>query len=223
MGLQSRLQGMRSAKFVGVAALADEAERLLRATGGIAQERGTVSEIPDERTVRFYLGEGLIEPTDERQGSASVYGYRHLLQLLVVKKLQAEHLAIKKIRELVTGLDNSELESLLGESHSERLLRGDPMNYLQSLLVNAAPREVHFDAQVSHSMSTPMMSGIADPLFLPDVTTHWERMEIADGLELHIRDDYEVPGSTRDLKRLAGWILTALQNYGKKTGKKEGK
>ncbi len=68
-----------------------------------------------------------------------------------------------------------------------------------------------------------MMSGIADPMFLPDVTTHWERMEIADGLELHVRNDYKVPVSGRDLKRLAGWILTALQNYGKKPGKKEGK
>jgi len=215
---------MRSAKFVGVASLADEAERLLRATGGIAQERGTVSEIPDERTVRFYLGEGLIEPTEERQGSASVYGYRHLLQLLVVKKLQAEHLAIKKIRELVTGLDNSELESLLGESHSERLSRGDPMNYLQSLLVNPAPRsEVHFNAQLSHSIAPPMMSGMADPVFLPDVTTHWERIEIADGLELHVRDDYKVPVAGRDHKRLVAWILDALQNFGKKPGKKEGK
>ena len=52
----------------------------------------------------------------------------------------------------MSGLDNSELESLLGESHSGRLSRGDPMNYLQSLLVNPAPRsDVHFDAQLSLS------------------------------------------------------------------------
>ena len=224
MDLQTRLQGMRSAKFVGVAALADEAERLLRATGGIAQERGTVSEIPDERTVRFYLGEGLIEPSEERQGSASVYGYRHLLQLLVVKKLQAEHLAIKKIRELVTGLNDSELESLLSEGHSGPLSRGDPMNYLQSLLVNPAPRsEVHFDAQIMRSIAPPMMSGMADPLFLPDVTTQWERIEIADGLELHVRDGYKVPVAGRDHKRLVAWVLNALQSYGKKPGKKEEK
>ena len=67
------------------------------------------------------------------------------------------------------------------------------------------------------------MSGMADPLFLPDVTTHWERIEIADGLELHIRDDLRVPLSSRDLKRLSGWVLDALQNYGKKPGKTEEK
>ncbi len=49
------------------------------------------------------------------------------------------------------------------------------------------------------------MSGMADPLFLPDVTTHWERIEIADGLELHVRDDYKVPVAGRDHKRLVGW------------------
>ena len=50
------------------------------------QEKGSVAEVPDERTVRYYLSEGLISPASERRGSASVYGYRQeLLELLAVE------------------------------------------------------------------------------------------------------------------------------------------
>src|ERR1044071_8719113 len=94
------LERARQAKYVGVAELADEAAKIL-AEIGPAQERGTVSEVPDERTIRYYLSEGLLSPAEEKQGTASVFGYRHLLQLLVVKKLQAEGLPIRAIREQI--------------------------------------------------------------------------------------------------------------------------
>jgi hypothetical protein len=51
--------------------------------------------MPDERTLRYYLAE-LIPPATEKQGTASVFGYRHPLQLLVVKKLKSENLPIRK-------------------------------------------------------------------------------------------------------------------------------
>jgi hypothetical protein len=78
------------------------------------QQRGTVTSVPDERTIRYYLAEGLIQTPEEKQGTASVFSYLNLLQLLTVKKLQAEHLPIRKIRELVAGKGEQELETLLG-------------------------------------------------------------------------------------------------------------
>ena len=104
---------MRQQKFVGVAELAGVAARVL-AESGLVQARGTVSELPDERMVRYYLTEGLLAPAEEKQGTASVFGYLHLLQLLAVKHLQAEHLPIRKIRELVEGRRERELERLIG-------------------------------------------------------------------------------------------------------------
>jgi len=38
----------------------------------LEQERGTVTSVPDERTIRYYLAEGLIQTPEERQGTASV-------------------------------------------------------------------------------------------------------------------------------------------------------
>ena len=89
-------------RYVGVAELAAAAAGLV---GELipAQERASVAEVPDERTVRYYLAEGLLSPASGKRGTASLYGYRQLLQLLTVKRLQADHLPIRKIKELLEG------------------------------------------------------------------------------------------------------------------------
>ena len=87
-------------KYVGLPEFARTGEQIL-AEMGLEQARGTVTSVPDERTIRYYMAEGLVQTPEEKQGTASVFGYLHLLQLLTVKKLQAEHLPIRKIRELV--------------------------------------------------------------------------------------------------------------------------
>src|ERR1044071_2133061 len=131
------LEAARAEKYVGVAGLAEEAARILAESGAARQGRGTVTELPDERTVRYYRTEGLIPPAEEKQGTASVFGFRHLLQLLVVKKLQAEGLPIRAIRELVTGKTERQLKRLLGVERGqagERPASGEVLSYLESLL-----------------------------------------------------------------------------------------
>src|SRR5262245_30624208 len=125
----------RGKKYVGLPEFVRVGERIL-AEMAWEQERGTVTSFPDERTVRYYLAEGLIQVPDEKQGTASVFGYSHLLQLLTVKKLQAEHLPIRKIRELVAGKSDQELETLLGVGgpSGRRSRESDARRYLGSLL-----------------------------------------------------------------------------------------
>src|SRR5215213_274259 len=132
------LEAARGERYVGVAGLAEAAARILAESGAAPQGRGAVTELPDERTVRYYLAEGLIPTADEKQGTASVFGFRHLLQLLVVKKLQAEGLPIRAIRELVTGKTERQLERLLGTAEQGQSpgspARGEALSYLESLL-----------------------------------------------------------------------------------------
>lgn len=104
----------REEEYFGVKELSDAAERLLRAVGP-TQERGTVAEYPNERTIRYYLSEGLIPPPDEKRGLTSVFGYLHFLSLLAIKKLQADGLPISIIRTLIAGKKVIELEELLNE------------------------------------------------------------------------------------------------------------
>src|SRR5689334_24460014 len=100
-------------KYVGLPEFARVGGQIL-AELQLEQQRGTVTSVPDERTIRYYLAEGLIQTPEEKQGTASVFSYLNLLQLLTVKKLQAEHLPIRKIRELVAGKSEHELETMLG-------------------------------------------------------------------------------------------------------------
>ena len=59
-------------------------------------DRRVASEL-NERSLRYYISEGLMDAPDGK-GSAAVYSKKHLLQVLVVKALQARYLPIKRIR-----------------------------------------------------------------------------------------------------------------------------
>lgn len=220
--MKEQLEGMRQQKYTGVAELANTAARIL-AEGGPVQERGTVSEVPDERTVRYYLSEGLLSPAEDKQGTASVFGHLHLLQLLVVKKLQAEHLPIRKIRELVEGRSERELERLLG-SDNKTGAKNEAMSYLEKLLVQSrtagpipsAPARAAAPPPVGYSSQAPGRT--IGPLPSKEGGT-WQRIEIEPGLELHLRGDYSPPKDARGLRRLAQLILRAIELSGRKPGK----
>src|SRR5262245_35765624 len=130
--MREKLKSFRGQKFIGATQLADAAARLI-AEIVPRQERGSVTEVPDERMVRYYSGEGLISAPEGKQGLSAVYGYGHLLQLLVIKRLQAEHLPIRKIKELVEGKSERELEQLLGVE-KENPDKNAATQYLESLL-----------------------------------------------------------------------------------------
>jgi DNA-binding transcriptional MerR regulator len=155
----------------------------------LEQQRGTVTSVPDERTIRYYLAEGLIQTPEEKQGTASVFSYLHLLQLLTVKKLQAEHLPIRKIRELVAGKGEPELETLLGVRGPSGK-KTEAKRYLESLLAAgpAAP-------PTARAASAPPPQQL-------DASPSWQRIEIEPGLELHIRSDYSPPATTSKTRSL---------------------
>ena len=180
-------------KYVGLLEFARVGEQLL-AEMGLEQARGTVTSVPDERTIRYYMAEGLIQTPGEKQGTASLFGYLNLLQLLTVKKLQAEHLPIRKIRELVAGKSEQELEMLLGVGSvaAKKTRESDAKRYLESLL---APE----------SAPPPMLADAAPPPTPPqkfDQSASWQRVEIEPGLELHIRSDYSPPATSGKTKSL---------------------
>jgi DNA-binding transcriptional MerR regulator len=206
------LKKLKSQKYVGAVQLADEAARVIDQYVP-KQERASVTQVPDERMVRYYSTEGLISPPEARQGPSAVYGYNHLLQLLVIKRLQADHLPIRKIKELVEGKTERELEQLL-EVKAARHERYGSKNaatvYLESLLQTAQPRSASrlraADNQPPPAASTGQASA-------------WARVEIEPGLELHIRDDYRLPETGKDRQRLARRMLNEIESHGQEPRK----
>jgi len=108
------LQTLKHMEYHGVRELARAAEHFLRSIG-TTQEKGTVADYPNERTIRYYITEGLLDQAIEKRGVTSIFGYEHLLTLLVIKKLQALGLPISVIKDLIAGKSEDELEKLFGE------------------------------------------------------------------------------------------------------------
>jgi DNA-binding transcriptional MerR regulator len=108
------LELFKHLEFDGVKDLADAAERVLKSLGP-GQDKKTVTEFPNERTIRYYLTEGLLPQPREKRGLKSIFGYEHLLTLLVIKKLQADGVPISLLKKLIVGKSVGELEALLDE------------------------------------------------------------------------------------------------------------
>jgi DNA-binding transcriptional MerR regulator len=222
--MSAQLEKIRSQKYIGVVELAKQAARILTEIG-TTQDRGTVSEMPDERTLRYYLAEGLLSPASEKQGTASVFGYVHLLQLLVVKKLQSEHLPIRKIKELVDGRTERELERLLGLD-ARAGAKNEAHSYLEKLLTrstspaaaSSAPRNQNF-ASPAQALNRLSPNLAAQRQTAPSSPATWERVEIEPGLELHVRGDYAPPAGTKEVRRLTRLILNVLEGQRGNKGK----
>jgi len=64
------------------------------------------------RTVRYYIGEGLLPPP-EGAGPHSAYSRGHLARLRLIQRLKAHYLPLKEIRRRLAGLDDGEVRLLL--------------------------------------------------------------------------------------------------------------
>ncbi len=75
-------------------------------------ESGRVTPVPDRRMLRYYTTLGLLDRPAEVQGRVAYYGRRHLLQVVAVKRLQAEGLALAEVQQRLAGATTPELERI---------------------------------------------------------------------------------------------------------------
>ena len=80
--------------------------------GGAAS--GRVRDVPDRRTIRYYTTLGLIDRPAAMRGRTALYGRRHLLQLVAIKKLQADGRALAEIQQALTGQTDAALARFAG-------------------------------------------------------------------------------------------------------------
>jgi DNA-binding transcriptional MerR regulator len=74
------------------------------------QVSGRVREVPDQRAIRYYTTIGLVDRPAAMRGRTALYVRRHLLQLVAVKRLQAEGLSLARIQRELAGATNAQLE-----------------------------------------------------------------------------------------------------------------
>jgi len=169
-----------------------------------AQKGNTrVREEVTPRLIRHYTTLGMLdEPL--KDGRYAVYTYRHLLQILVVRRLLAEGFGANAIDQLATQRDNTELENLLAGGVQLSVSTANPaLAYLQQIQkkqssVPAAPVPP----------APPMESAN-----LKTDTTSWIRIEILPGLEIHVREDFGYPNSLSEQQNLLQYIAQKLKDF----------
>jgi DNA-binding transcriptional MerR regulator len=214
--MSNSLEHLKGIEYHGVRELADAAERVLR-SAGTSQEKGTVAEYPNERTVRYYITEGLLDQAIKKSGVTSVFGYEHLLTLLTIKKLQSDGLPISVIKTLIEDKTVEELEKLLGEEVHVFTKRSDLDAYRQStshtddsevmvfpevsFAATAAPpatkkneAKEYLESLLLDRSREKEPPAVAKPKrTISRGSTDWRRYEIVPGMELHVARAYRPP------------------------------
>ena len=89
---------------------AEAAARAVQASGAVPDNRQAKA-VPAARMIRYYTARGLL-PRPGTRGRALVYGRRHLLQLVAIKRMQAQGLSLDEIADRLKVISPSELEDL---------------------------------------------------------------------------------------------------------------
>jgi DNA-binding transcriptional MerR regulator len=171
--------------------LVDHSTRLIPMFVG-KQMRYKVSDLPDRRTIRYYVQKGLID-RPVRVGRNAVFSYRHLLQVLVVKRLQSDYIPLRRIEEITRTSSEQQLERLL---------------------ISEGPK---------HSAPVPMKAltrsgglAVAGPSQLSSSGYPWKschKFKINEHLELHVDEGFSLLNPTVDLDLINARITNALSVF----------
>jgi DNA-binding transcriptional MerR regulator len=154
------------------------------------------------RTIRFYIGEGLLPGPDAR-GRSAAYGQEHLLRLRLIRRLVDQHVPLSEVRERLAGLSLDDVHTILRDEdrRSERRRVADdapsPKAYVAELLAQATAAEPLRPslAPAPVPAAVPLAdSALARRAMRPaeqQSPTSWRRWRLAEGVELHVRADVE--------------------------------
>ena len=91
------------------------------------QASGRVRDVPDRRAIRWYTTLGLVDRPAAMRGRTALYGRRHLLQLVAIKRLQAGGLSLAGIQARLAAATDEQLERVARlPDLDERATRADP-------------------------------------------------------------------------------------------------
>ncbi len=124
------LREYRSLAPWGLRDLAALAAGILDASG-VVPVNAAARALPSERTIRFYVARGLVNPPDGR-GTAAVYSYRHLLHVLAIKLRQMEGATLDVLTREFAELSGDMIERRVAAVLGAALPRPDRLPLLQS-------------------------------------------------------------------------------------------
>ncbi|MDJ1180643.1 MerR family transcriptional regulator [Roseofilum sp. BLCC_M91] len=158
------------------------------------------------RLVRHYASQGLLdEPL--KQGREARYTYRHLLQMLLIRRLLSEGFGVSALQSFVVAKTNTELESLLQGGVQLSL---EPANPALAFLEQVKQRSPEASPGSQRNISPPSRKTPAVSEATKPTPENWKHLEILPGLEIHLRSDVTLPTSPQEQENLVQAIAQAL-------------
>ncbi|MEO8195053.1 MAG: MerR family transcriptional regulator [Gemmatimonadales bacterium] len=166
------------------------------------------------RTIRYYIQQGLL-PAPEARGPGAHYGPEHVDLVLLIKRLQKEHLPLSEIRRRIEKLPRAEIRRILQsgpdrppESASEyvrRVLSEGSGN----LKVADSLRPRHMAASMAPMAMPLSASAPPAPPPAPVLRSQWDHFTLAPDVELHVRR----PVSREDNRRIERLLDAAREIF----------
>lgn len=160
--------------------------------------------------MRHYTSCKLID-RPARIGREGRYGYRHLVQLLVVRRLLMEGYTAGAIYKLVYRMSTPELRALL-EQGVHLQLNPPPINPALAFLQQVQDRSEHRYGEPMRVSPSVSRREVPPPSHSPQPES-WKRIEVVPGFEVHIRDDFNFPQINRDQEALVKQLVQLLSSY----------
>ena len=183
--------------------------------------RNRSPEAINPRLVRYYTTQGVLD-RPLRQGREARYTYRHLLQLLIVRRLLAEGYSTTAIQPITLEKSNPDLEALLQGGVQITVEAANPaLAFLQSVQARTVQASAAPSPDLPHSKASPASSVTPGqflspsptnvPLEQPSEVSHWQRVEVLPGLEVQVRDDFVPPSTPQEHENLLQLIAQRLK------------
>ena len=171
-------------------------------------DKYTIAELEEKtglsrRTIHFYAAAGLI-PKPKVKGGGARYGEKHLLRLQLIRDLKKEHLKLSGIRAALDEMTVEEMRRAAAgapeppppatKEELDGRLRTDAVSFLE-LGASSAEPSTHlrvFRSRDAVGHQRALLSSYLSAINRKPgagAPSSWERLELADGLELHIRGD----------------------------------
>jgi hypothetical protein len=152
---------------------------------------------PSERTIRFYVARGLVSPPDGR-GTAAVYSYRHLLQVLAIKLRQMEGATLESMLKEFAGLTGDLIERRAATALGPGL---PPPDHLPLLRTPGTGRG---------RVGRAVMAWLAPVEGLTAASSSCRRIAVAPGVEVLIDEQHPALRLNRDTAVIAEALRQAL-------------
>ena len=122
--------------------------------------------IVDERTIRYYTTIGLLEAPLRMDGRRAMYGLRHLLQILAIKRLQTDDVQLAVIARMMKNVSDERLARIAGLAKSAAMSAFSEAASVRHSEVTRTRRSVSSRKQSSKSQTDIVTLRVARGVYL---------------------------------------------------------